>query len=51
MSDLGKKQLATKKKVRSQFRIHANREIEKLSDVSVKGKYLTLSMRKKFVTL
>jgi hypothetical protein len=37
MSDFGKEQVATKKKVRGQFRIQGNKEIEKLSDVSVKG--------------
>ena len=39
MSDLGKEQVATTKKVRSQFRINARKEIEKLSDVSVKGNH------------
>ena len=37
MSDLGKVQVATRKKVRSQFRIHSNREINKLAGVSLKG--------------
>ena len=38
MSDFGRKQEATKKKVRSQFRINGKKEIGKLADVSLKGK-------------
>ena len=39
MSDLGKTQVATKKKVRSQFRVTAKKEVEKLADVSLKGTF------------
>ena len=38
MSDFGRKQEATKKKVRSQFRTNGKKEIGKLADVSLKGK-------------
>ena len=43
MSDFGMKQVATKKKVRSQFRINANKHIEKLAEVSVKGNFMIKS--------